>query len=195
MALAVAHTLADNMYICFPMRRRSVHITGILMLFLFFYFSAGYYFLFLCQQIEIKEIAKEICSSESADIELLVLSQQEYNDLQWEDESEFEYKGLPFDVVSIEKKNNAFHIKCYRDINEFMLFTSLNKHLNNHLLSGIPQSKIKVKPVSKIVALASTFIKKDFALTYLRTTSSQSITIPANPFPVTSPSPPPDNFV
>ncbi|MEP7265790.1 MAG: hypothetical protein ABI772_14895 [Bacteroidota bacterium] len=145
--------------------------------------------------MEIKEFAKELCATENVTTECLVLSQQEYNDLHWENATEFEYKGLSFDVVRIEKKNGSFQIKCYRDTNELRLFSSLKKHLNNHLQADVPQSKNKLKSVTKIVALASGFIKKVFTLSYHTNASARQIIIPANSFYISSPSPPPENFV
>ena len=69
------------------------------------------------------------------DVVQLSLTKVESNQLYWEDEDEFEYKGEMYDVIDRKLTEGVWHIRCVADTKETDLLNEYQKN-NKHSSSG-----------------------------------------------------------
>jgi hypothetical protein len=117
---------------------------AVFLVFIFFYNISGYYLAFNFCQTRIKNfVQSQIKEMDSEDLILIVLSPLEKNNIQWENNDEFRFKGKMYDVAFRKQENNKFYLYCYNDLREEHLFTSLKKHIKNHIDNSAAQKNSK----------------------------------------------------
>ena len=127
-------------------------ITSLLLIFLFNNF--GYWFCFKVEQSDIKREMFEMTKQTVPNSELIALAipAAEINDLLWQDENEFSYKGKMYDVVRSERsadKSTVYY--CLNDTKE----EALNANLNAHIKGGLFGDKTNGKHANDLSKLFS----------------------------------------
>jgi len=130
------------------------------LIFIFFYNISGYYLVFNFCQTRIKNfVQSQIKEMNSEDLILIVLSASEKNNIQWENNDEFRFKGKMYDVAFRKQENNKLYLYCYNDLREEHLFTSLKRHIKNHIDNSATQKNSKTvlkSPVSFFYTIPDT---------------------------------------
>jgi len=106
---------------------------SILLLLLFLYNVAGYYFVFKILQMDIRSDAKEqIEKSLKKDQleEIVIFPGKTDKEIKWiRDGKEFSYKNKMYDIVKTEKKQDKIIFYCLNDEKEEMLFANLDNYV------------------------------------------------------------------
>ncbi len=121
------------------------------------YQCAGYLLVFeanfrLCRK-EMKRAIK--AGLNEKELHHFELSTHEYDQLNWHDQHEFEWKGVMYDIVRSKTIRGTIHISCVNDKQESMLFAHLNDHIDRFSdveKEGKTSSKLLLK-LLKIQAL------------------------------------------
>ena len=116
-----------------------------ILLFIILFFSVGYRLYFKYLQVSTRyNIQQEIKKGiDEKNLSIIVVSPKNNKEIEWLIEGkEFRYKGLMYDIVRIEAKNNKKIYYCIEDINESNLIANYTKHIqqSNKILSA--QKKI-----------------------------------------------------
>lgn len=118
------HIYSINAYICHVNLKK---IISILFVILIIVELCGVFFLFKVQQQIIKySVFHQIkMKNIQKDVSVIRLSNDEFKKLKWtEEEKEFEYHCILYDIVSIERVNDFVIIYCINDIKENQLISN-----------------------------------------------------------------------
>lgn len=106
------------------------NLVAILLFICLFFTVLGYHFIFYVQLTSAKAEMQKILPhiKDNAHITEFHLSAEEAQNLNWDDDNEFSYKGQMYDVIEKKIQNGALVIKCISDKNETAL---LDNYLSN----------------------------------------------------------------
>lgn len=94
-------------------------LSAILVLCCLLFLTAGYHLLYHYRLAEARQEMKlRILSANTEGLTRLVLTNEELNQLAWEDANEFHYRGEMYDVVSLVKNAGGATIWCLSDKKE-----------------------------------------------------------------------------
>ncbi|NJO91210.1 MAG: hypothetical protein HC831_21285 [Chloroflexia bacterium] len=117
---------------------------------LILYQLVGYYSIHQLQLCRVrKEVKKQIKSNiPQNQLTIIQFSLFEINTINWvKKDKEFIYKGEMYDVVKVNKLNNATTFYCIADFKETRLFAKLDDFVNQFMASKLRKTKEKTSKV------------------------------------------------
>jgi hypothetical protein len=123
-------------------------ILHILIAAIFIYNLMGYFVVFQVLKYQAKKEIKRVIKSQVPDSELtlITVTAENQDELYWfEDEKEFKYQDMMYDIVKKIQKGNVTYYYCIKDTQENGLFANLNDHIQNHVKNDLSSNK---KPIS-----------------------------------------------
>jgi hypothetical protein len=124
---------------------------------LFIYGTIGYFPVFLLMKEKARKQMKEYIKLNPASAKLTVFDfdEEAFKNLEWENNDEFCYKDVMYDIIKIIKENNGkCRIYCINDVRETSLLASFVKQTEKNSADSTKNNKI-----------ISQFTLSDFLLT------------------------------
>ena len=128
----------------------------IILLSIFLFNVAGYYFAFKIEQIQIKEeMESEIKSGlNTADLTKITFSKTDLASIEWiEDNKEMRYNNALYDVVKSDETSTTLSFYCINDSKEQSLIADLENHINTHVIANNKTEKNSKKSTDNITKL------------------------------------------
>ena len=103
----------------------------------------GYLVAFHVVQQEIRQEMKQLIMERVSDEEcvIIALTNAEKQEVQWEKENEFRYRGGLYDVIRTVTRNDTTYYSCINDIREEQLFASLEREVQRQTSTDVTHSK------------------------------------------------------
>ena len=143
-------------------------IAPILLLFIFIFNIAGYYFAFKAVQLAIKHnVHSEIKSGVfTKKLSVITVNKSDLSSINWiEYGKEMIYNKKIYDIVKSDETAETITYDCMNDADEELLFEELEEHINRHLIGHKPNkntpSQFVVDNVNKLY-FNSTFLLSSF---------------------------------
>jgi hypothetical protein len=157
---------------------------------IFIYNISGYYFIFLIQQSENRDLIQYRLKTKQVNDLVLIKLENENCDIEWENENEFSLDGKMYDVAFKVKKGSSNFLYCYNDSKEESLFTSVKNHISNHLDQNAPNDKSKAKEKGPLMDFIAEFAN-NLTINNLITFNPSVYRLALNDFKTEFPDPPP----
>ncbi|MDF2436853.1 MAG: hypothetical protein K0Q95_1229 [Bacteroidota bacterium] len=129
---------------------------------IFLFNTMGYFILFRVQQLEIKAVMKKEIKNGTIgnSVCVIVIDKASADEINWVESSEFDYRGVRYDILHQKGSANSITYYCIPDKKETFLLGHLNVHIRDNV-SGNKDRKShsqKVEDVVKISTHTSTHI-------------------------------------
>lgn len=129
-------------------------ILHILLAMVFLYNIMGYFAVFQVLQFKAKQEIKNTIKTKLpvSLLSIITVSEENQTDIKWfEEDKEFLYKNIMYDIVKKVQKGNITYYYCINDTQEKNLFTDLNEHIEKHLNNDISTNKQTKSVLQKVI--------------------------------------------
>jgi hypothetical protein len=134
--------------------RRISAVKCILLALIIFYSSAGFYVVFIFQQLQLNSFVQQIIQQDKTVKKVLFISVDEEALIHWQGKKEFMYHDALYDLISLRKSEKGITVICFHDTSEQQLISGLIKHINDHL-KDIPSAKFEKTKIAEEKILSS----------------------------------------
>jgi hypothetical protein len=117
-------------------------------LLLYVYNFAGYLAVFSVLQYQVRKDMKLKLKESVPQSELILVTFHTASlegglyPIQWVDQNEFRYNGGMYDIVRSHTSEDTTYFQCVNDVQEEVLFSDLNKHVQKHMGNSEEQTKL-----------------------------------------------------